>query len=100
MSLIDLITLHDVLVWILIVSLVGFIAMGLDKALAKSNWGDRISERTLWLTALAGGFAGIIAGGVTFHHKISKGEFWPPVVLAVILWVALVGLVLTGSLGI
>jgi uncharacterized membrane protein YsdA (DUF1294 family) len=28
---------------------------------------------------LAGSFAGIVAGGAMFHHKVSKPEFWPNV---------------------
>jgi len=38
-------------------------------------WSERISERTLWITALAGGFPGIVASGLLFHHKTSMGEF-------------------------
>jgi uncharacterized membrane protein YsdA (DUF1294 family) len=72
--------------------------MGIDKAVARSNWGDRISERTLWVTALIGGFVGIIVGAVAFHHKTSKGEFWPPVVIAVILWILLLFLVHGGTI--
>ncbi len=88
----------DVLFWMLIVGFVGFAAMGIDKALARSNWGERISERTLWGVAMAGGFVGVVVGALIFHHKTSKVEFWPPVVLAVILWVAILVLVNLGRL--
>ncbi len=67
------------------VSLFGFVAMGLDKAMAVGG-SRRISERTLWLTALLGGFLGILLGGFVFHHKTSKIEFWGPVVVSAVLW--------------
>lgn len=98
MPLLDLLTVRNVLLWLFVVGAVGVAAMGVDKAMAVSNWGERISEKTLWLTALSGGFLGIILGAVAFHHKTSKGEFWPPVVLATILWGALLALVLRGYL--
>jgi uncharacterized membrane protein YsdA (DUF1294 family) len=85
----DLLSVHNLLLWFLATGLIGFAAMGIDKALARSSWGDRISERSLWATALIGGFVGIIAGALTFHHKTSKGSFWPPVVVAVVLWLLL-----------
>jgi uncharacterized membrane protein YsdA (DUF1294 family) len=69
------------------VSLFGFAAMGVDKLLAVGRH-SRVSERTLWLAALLGGFLGIVAGGLVFHHKTSKTEFWAPVVVSAVLWVA------------
>ena len=72
--------------WLALVSLFGFAAMGVDKLLAVGRL-RRVSERTLWLTALVGGFLGIFAGAVVFHHKTSKPEFWGPVVVAVVIWV-------------
>ena len=68
-------------------SLFGFAAMGIDKMLAVGRR-SRVSERTLWATALVGGFLGIVAGGVVFHHKTSKPEFWAPVGVSALLWVA------------
>ena len=77
--------------WLALVSLFGFAAMGVDKMLAVGGL-RRVSERTLWLTALVGGFFGIFAGAVVFHHKTSKPEFWAPVVVAVVLWVVVLAL--------
>jgi uncharacterized membrane protein YsdA (DUF1294 family) len=73
--------------WVALVSLFGFAAMGVDKMLAVGRR-SRVSERTLWGTALLGGFLGIIAGGLVFHHKTSKPGFWAPVGVAAVLWVA------------
>ncbi|MDA4134118.1 MAG: DUF1294 domain-containing protein [Thaumarchaeota archaeon] len=86
MSPIEILSVNSILLWFLVMGAVGFAGMGIDKALAKSNWGDRISERSLWAAALIGGFLGIVAGALAFHHKTSKASFWPPVVLAVTLW--------------
>jgi uncharacterized membrane protein YsdA (DUF1294 family) len=73
----------------LLTGAVGFILMGVDKALAVAGWGDRISERTFHFVAVLGGYWGIILGGVLFHHKTSKRSFWPPVGVAAILWIIL-----------
>jgi uncharacterized membrane protein YsdA (DUF1294 family) len=65
--------------------------MGVDKMLAVGRR-SRVSERTLWLTALLGGFVGIFIGGYALHHKTSKAEFWLPVVISAILWAAVIAL--------
>lgn len=85
-------SLHDLLLWWSGFGLLGFAAMGVDKAAAHLRWGDRISERSLWVIGLVGGFLGIIAGALVFHHKTSKGEFWPPIVGAVAIWGLVVAL--------
>jgi uncharacterized membrane protein YsdA (DUF1294 family) len=77
------------------VSLFGFSAMGIDKTLAAVGGRSRISERTLWLAALLGGFLGILVGGYVFHHKTSKTEFWGPVLVSAALWGAF-AILLTG----
>ncbi|HVC27722.1 MAG TPA: DUF1294 domain-containing protein [Nitrososphaerales archaeon] len=78
--------------WVALLSLSGFAAMGVDKLLAVGRR-SRISERTLWGTALVGGFLGIFVGGLVFHHKTSKTEFWVPVVVSALLWAAVAILV-------
>jgi uncharacterized membrane protein YsdA (DUF1294 family) len=60
--------------WLLLSGVVGFFAMGLDKARAGSGeW--RISEKTLFIIALSGGSLGVALGGLAFHHKTSKESF-------------------------
>ena len=71
--------------WVALVTVFGFAAMGIDKMLAVGRR-SRVSERTLWLTALLGGFLGIFVGGFAFHHKTSKAEFWTPVIVAAVVW--------------
>ena len=65
--------------------LIGVVAMAVDKGSAKMGF-DRISERDLALIAFAGGFSGIILGGITIHHKTSKPDFWVPVAVATLIW--------------
>lgn len=77
--------------WMAPFSVFGFAAMGVDKMLAVGRR-SRVSERTLWLTAMLGGFLGIIVGGFVFHHKTSKAEFWAPVIVSSVLWIAAIAL--------
>ncbi len=60
--------------WLLFTGVVGFAAMGLDKARARRHeW--RIPESTLILISIVGGSLGVAAGGAVFHHKTSKLGF-------------------------
>lgn len=60
--------------YLLIINLIGFLAMGIDKFKAqRGSW--RISEKALFtLTFLFGGF-GTIAGMYVFRHKTKKLYF-------------------------
>ena len=84
-----LVTVPLTIEWMAPFSFFGFAAMGVDKMLAVGRR-SRISERTLWLTAILGCFLGIFVGGFVFHHKTSKAEFWAPVVVSTVLWAGLV----------
>jgi len=62
------------LIYLLIMNLLAFAAMGLDKAKAKAHqW--RISERRLFLFAVLGGSAGAVFGMFFFHHKTKHWKF-------------------------
>ena len=91
--------LLNLLLWLFGTGLFGLILMGIDKAAAKW-WSKRISERSLWLVALAGGFVGIILGGLLFHHKTRKPVFWVPVILATMIWTLLLVSLVAGFLSI
>ena len=61
-------------IYLLIVNLAGFAAMGIDKNRARRKaW--RIPESTLFLLAIIGGSIGSIAGMYTFHHKTLHPQF-------------------------
>lgn len=66
--------LQPLLLWLLGINIAGFFLMGLDKWKAKRGaW--RISEKTLFLTALLGGTPGVMTGMHSFHHKTRHRTF-------------------------
>lgn len=63
-----------VVVYLLVINIVGFFAMGIDKAKAKAGaW--RIPEKTLLGIAVAGGVVGVWCGMNTFRHKTKHWYF-------------------------
>ena len=61
-------------VYIAILSIIGFIMMGIDKT--KSKKGDwRVREATLMTIAFLGGAMGVLFGMLIFKHKINKSKF-------------------------
>lgn len=61
-------------IYLFIVNIVGFCAMGVDKSRAKrSAW--RIPERTLFLLAAFGGSIGVWGGMYAFRHKTKHMSF-------------------------
>ena len=62
------------ILYLVIINIVGFLAMGLDKWKAKNNmW--RIPEDTLLAITALGGGIGTIAGMYKFRHKTQKPKF-------------------------
>jgi uncharacterized membrane protein YsdA (DUF1294 family) len=63
-----------VTIYMLIMSIVGFVIMGIDKRKAiKRGW--RISERTLIFIAFIGGALGSFLGMHIFRHKTKQLKF-------------------------
>lgn len=60
--------------YIATVNIISFVLFGVDKRRAVSG-GWRISERTLLISAAAGGGIGALAGMYLFHHKTRKRRF-------------------------
>lgn len=61
-------------VWLIVINLVGFIQMYVDKRRAKKDkW--RIPEKQLFLVALIGGSVGSILGMQMFRHKTKHKSF-------------------------
>lgn len=70
----DIFTIQNIIIYIIIINLIGFLAMWMDKKKAqKGAW--RISEHTLFVITLLGGGIGTIAGMYTFRHKTKKMRF-------------------------
>lgn len=62
------------LLYLLLLNLTGFLIMGIDKRRARRHmW--RISEKTLFFTALLGGSVGTLAGMYAFRHKTRHWYF-------------------------
>ncbi|MCE9532784.1 MAG: DUF1294 domain-containing protein [Planctomycetes bacterium] len=80
------------LVLVAVLSVVTFVAYGLDKRRAV-NGGRRVPERTLQILALLGGWPGALFGQRRFRHKTKKLAFLIVFWLVVVLHVAIVGTV-------
>ena len=66
--------MKEFLLYFLAMNFLSFAFFGLDKWKAiHGRW--RISERTLLLTAVAGGFLGAFMGMHFFHHKTKHKKF-------------------------
>lgn len=63
-----------VVIYLIIINILGFFAMGLDKHQAKMG-NRRIPENTLFGFTLLGGGIGTIAGMYVFRHKTKKLKF-------------------------
>lgn len=62
------------LLWILVWTILAFALMGIDKWKAKRKaW--RVPEKVLFLSALAGGSIGALAGMALFRHKTLHWSF-------------------------
>ena len=84
MALVEALGLKNIIIYLLIINLLAFLAMGLDKWKAKRDaW--RIPEQTLMSLVLLGGGIGGIAGMYTFRQKTKKARFFVgfPVILIV-----------------
>jgi uncharacterized membrane protein YsdA (DUF1294 family) len=74
--------------YVLMINVVGFIVMFLDKRKAINNqW--RIPERTLWMLAGFGGAIGVWIGMKRFRHKTKHTSFCVGVPIVVIIQISL-----------
>lgn len=84
MALINQIGAKNVVIYFVIINILAFLIMGIDKLKAKKGkW--RIPESTLMSSVLLGGGIGGIAGMYVFHHKTRKHKFFIgyPVILII-----------------
>ena len=73
-EIIQSIGVSNFIIYLIVINVVGFFYMGLDKWKAKNNaW--RIPEDTLFAITALGGGIGTIAGMYTFRHKTKKAKF-------------------------
>ena len=70
----EILTAQNFVIYIVIINIIGFLAMYIDKQKAKSaSW--RIPENTLFIITAIGGGIGTIAGMYLFRHKTKKWTF-------------------------
>lgn len=74
--------------YLLIMILVGFASMAIDKTFAQKKK-DRISEKTLFIIAALGGSFGSVVGMQVFRHKTKHIKFVVGMPLILVLQVAL-----------
>ena len=73
-SILNILKIEYILLYLLIINIIGFLIMYIDKRKAKKGkW--RIKEWTIMLITLLGGGIGTIAGMYTFRHKTKKLKF-------------------------
>ena len=63
-----------VIIYLLIINVLGFLVMGIDKHKAKMG-SQRIPENSLFMFTILGGGVGTIIGMYAFHHKTKKLKF-------------------------
>ena len=74
-NIINVIGIGKILIYFLIMNIIGFLAMWIDKKKAeKSRW--RIPEKTLITLTLLGGSIGTNIGMKVFRHKTKKPRFY------------------------
>ena len=75
MNLEEIFSVKNIIIYLVIINLIAFLAMWLDKRKAeKGKW--RIPENSLLLLVLLGGGIGGIAGMYTFRHKILYSSYF------------------------
>ena len=74
MNLQDIFSIKNIIIYLVIINLIAFLSMLIDKRKAKrGRW--RIPENTLFLFAFLGGTVGSIIGMQVFRHKTQKSKF-------------------------
>ena len=85
----NIFTIKNLIIYLLVINLIAFLAMLIDKRKAqKGRW--RIKESTLLILALIGGSIGAISGMYTFHHKTQKPRFYIGFPVIIILQILLI----------
>ena len=81
--------------YVVVINLIGFIVMGMDKRRAKKH-AFRIPEATLFTIAIIGGSIGSIIGMRYFHHKTRHWYFVYGMPLILLLQIALIVFIYNG----
>ena len=85
----NIITVKNIVIYLIIINLAAFLAMFIDKKKAENNkW--RIQESTLLVLALLGGSIGEFIGMYVFRHKTKKPKFVIGIPVIIILQILLI----------
>lgn len=88
-KILEIFTTQNIIIYVLIINLIGFLSMFLDKRKAeKGKW--RTPEKTLLTIALIGGSIGSLIGMYTFRHKTHKTRFSIGIPFILILQISIV----------
>lgn len=87
---------HYILFYIIIISIISYFIMLLDKNKAKKGR-YRISEKTLLALSIIGGSIGTLLGMYNFHHKTRKALFKYGVPIIIVLQVIIYTLLFYGN---
>lgn len=89
MNIVEIIGIRNIIIYVVVINILGFFAMGIDKYKAKKGkW--RIPENTLFMFTILGGGIGTIAGIYAFRHKTKKLKFTIGMPLILILEILLI----------
>ena len=70
----ELVSIQNIIIYLIAINLIAFLAMFIDKRKAKKGR-MRIPEKTLFILVALGGGIGGLAGMYTFRHKTKKMRF-------------------------
>lgn len=88
-SLNSIFSIKNIIIYLIIINIIAFLAMFIDKKKAKKGrW--RIKESTLLFLALIGGSIGEIIGMYVFHHKTQKSKFFIGVPVIIVFQILLI----------
>ena len=68
------ITKEMIFLYVIIINIIGFLIMGIDKFKAQRGYW-RTPEKTIFMITLLGGGIGTVAGMYVFRHKTKKLKF-------------------------
>lgn len=70
----NIFTMQNIIIYLIIINIIGFLVMYIDKQKAKKGkW--RIPEKTIFIITVLGGGIGTISGMYAFRHKTQKLHF-------------------------
>ena len=70
----NIFTMQNIIIYLIIINIIGFLVMYIDKQKAKKGkW--RITEKTIFIITVLGGGIGTISGMYAFRHKTQKLHF-------------------------